>query len=138
MCALLLTQSTPPSESIDPYETAECWTETPVGEAPRNVELQLKLDPALASPQGVVLPPSTARYVLWKLQCLKHWPAAAQAKLEEQAQVDAFLLAREKQLNDIVVKEVEPAPQGIAWSWFFAGVGGALVTGLVVGYVVGR
>lgn len=132
---LSLTLSMPPSES--PYTDAECWIETDPGAAPLNVDLHLDLEPVFALGDGILFPNETARNVLWRLGCLAQWPTMAQAKLDEQANIYEFRLARERELATRNAAEAVPPPAtGVPWAnAILVGVG-ALVVGAVVGGLV--
>ena len=123
--------------SADPYAGADCWTETEAGVAPQNVNLQLDLAPARSVAGGVLVPPDTARDILWRLGCLTYWPDTAQRKLNEQREVFEYRLEQEAALVGTVVQEVTPLPpDGIRFGNVVLLTAGGFVLGVGVGALV--
>lgn len=125
-----------PSDALDPYADAECWTATDIGAAPANTNLQLHLAPVRGVPGGILFPAETARNTLWRLYCLKRWPEAAQIKLDEQAALYEFDLDRERALTD-ELRAMQTVAPTTPWGWYIGLTAGGLAVGLILGLVLG-
>jgi hypothetical protein len=131
LCLILLTTLTEPSKAN------ECWIDKGIGFAPENVQPRVDLPDVSNTPEGILIPIETSKYLSTKLRCLWRWPEVCQSIINAEKELSG---TRIKNLSEQIeeLKISNPESKDDFWLWITASVCGGVITGLISGIIISK